>query len=940
MQRKTRIQLARDFVKTWSDPTRGHEDKDRQTFLINLIDQVFEIHDYPNYILFEKNVTVPENGENHVKHIDGYIPSTRVMIEMKGRGIDLAKKYHQSGGAELTPFEQAQRYSNYLPIDEKPRWIIVSDFDELDIHDMNKPLNAPKIIKLKDLPQKFRELEFMIDVHQQQIIDEQQISTAAGELVAKIYDKLAAAYEQGANLEDEHVQQSLNILIVRLVFLMYVDDTRLFGQDNLFEKYLERREPQDIRGGLINLFKVLDQPIDQRDPFLSDELKAFPYVNGGMFSNENIIIPQFTPELKDLIVNEASKGFNWSGISPTIFGAVFESTLNPETRRFGGMHYTSIENIHKVIDPLFLDDLKAELAKIKNMGVISQRDAAVDRFLEKIGQLKFFDPACGSGNFLTETYLSLRDLEDQAALLKQGTLTALALDGYHVKITNFYGIEINDFAVSVAKTAMWIAEAQTMQRSQDRGIYTNKEFFPLTTNVGIHEGNALRMDWTQIVKPYECDYIMGNPPFIGLTSLPAKDKELKEQQKKDMSLVFQDLPKHGKLDYVTGWYEKAVAYMRDTSIKAAFVSTNSITQGEQVGILWKHLIDKHNVKINFAYRSFIWNNEATQTAHVHCVIIGFSIRDFKNDKIIFNEDGKSKKQKANHINGYLIDYKDIYIQSRKKLPPLGLPEIHKGSQPTDGGGLVIKPQEKVELIQKYPELEAVIKPYIGSNEFIKGKQRYCLWLENVDLALYRKNSEIKRRMKIVTNARAKSTTRSVREDDIKTPYLFTQRRQPTTDYLAIPEVSSENREYIPIGFLSKNVIASNKLYLIPTINKWMLGMLESSVHMAWMRTVAGRLEMRYSYSPSVYTNFPWIKLDETQRTKIAKTAQGILDARKLYPDSSLADLYDNDFMPIELRKAHEANDKAVLKAYGLKPSASEAEIVQHLFKMYEQLTEK
>ncbi len=929
MERKTRIQLARDFVKTWSDPTRGHEDKDRQTFLINLIDQVFEIHDYPNYILFEKNVMVPENGENHVKHIDGYIPSTRVMIEMKGRGIDLTKKYLQSDGAKLTPFEQAQRYSNYLPIDEKPRWIIVSDFDELDIHDMNKPLNAPKVIKLKDLPQKFRELEFMIDVHQQQIIDEQQISTAAGELVAKIYDKLAVAYEQGASLKDEHVQQSLNVLIVRLVFLMYVDDTRLFGQDNLFEKYLERREPQDIRGGLINLFKVLDQPIDQRDPFLSDELKVFPYVNGGMFSNEDIIIPQFTPELKDLIVNEASKGFNWSGISPTIFGAVFESTLNPETRRSGGMHYTSIENIHKVIDPLFLDDLKVELTKIKNMGVISQRDAAVDRFLEKIGQLKFFDPACGSGNFLTETYLSLRDLEDQATLLKQGTLTALALDGYHVKITNFYGIEINDFAVSVAKTAMWIAEAQTMQRSQDRGIYTNKEFFPLTTNVGIHEGNALRMDWAKIVKPYECDYIMGNPPFIGY-SLQNKD------QKDDVKQLFGTVKNSGKLDYVSCWFSKATEFMQKTSIHAAFVSTNSIAQGISVPTLWKLLIEKYGITINFAYRSFVWNNEATNKAHVHVVIIGFSNKNYENvEKIIFNG---NKTTKAKNINPYLIDSSNVFIDVRKKAL-CDAPVMRRGCQPTDNGNLILSPEEKDKLIADYPEAKKFIHRFLMGSDMIKNNYRYCIWLVDVAPNEYRNIKPIVNRIEKVRQFRLKSKKAATCKK-AETPMLFDEHNAPIADYIAVPKTSSENRNYIPMDYFDKSVIPGDALRIIPNATLFDFGLLESSVHMAWMRTVAGRMKSDYSYSNTiVYNNFPWPVIDDKTKAKIAKTAQGILDARKLYPNSSLADLYDPLTMPIELRKAHEANDKAVLKAYGLKPSASEAEIVQHLFKMYEQLTE-
>lgn len=936
MERKTRIQLARDFVKTWSKPTRGYEDKDRQTFLINLIDKVFEIHDYPNYILFEKNVTVPENGKNRVKHIDGYIPSTRVMIEMKGRGIDLTKKYLQSDGAKLTPFEQAQRYSNYLPIDEKPRWIIVSDFDELDIHDMNKPLNAPKVIKLKDLPQKFRELEFMIDVHQQQIIDEQQISTAAGELVAKIYDKLAVAYEQGASLKDEHVQQSLNVLIVRLVFLMYVDDTRLFGQDNLFEKYLERREPQDIRGGLINLFKVLDQPIDQRDPFLSDELKAFPYVNGGMFSNEDIIIPQFTPELKDLIVNEASKGFNWSGISPTIFGAVFESTLNPETRRSGGMHYTSIENIHKVIDPLFLDDLKVELTKIKNMGVISQRDAAVDRFLEKIGHLKFFDPACGSGNFLTETYLSLRDLEDQATLLKQGTLTALALDGYHVKITNFYGIEINDFAVSVAKTAMWIAEAQTMQRSQDRGIYTNKEFFPLTTNVGIHEGNALRMDWTQIVKPYELNYIMGNPPFVGQSY---RSKE----QKEDMVNIFGKGSRETKQDYVICWYKKALDFVgenaADTTLQCAFVSTNSICQGESVPTFWKDMIDS-GVEIQFARRTFVWNNEAKNKAAVHCVVVGFSFNHIDSSKVLY--DGETAVN-CKHINPYLIDASDIWINSRSKKPN-DRSKMTTGSPATDDGQLLLSKDEATELKNEYPILGKYIKPFIGAREFLhdhgNDHSRYCFWFVDAENELPQilKTDHMKERFEIVKQKRLSSSATRIQKMADQ-PWLFAQNRQPDSEYLVIPRHSSENREYIPIGFMTPNVIAGDATTIVYDAKLSDFAILESSIHTSWMKTVAGRLKSDYRYSSSVFYNLPLPKMTAIAK-QLSESGQAILNARRNHANLSLAEMYSPLTMPKDLREAHRKNDKVVLKAYGLKPSASEAEIVQHLFKMYEQLTEK
>ena len=430
---KTRQQLAKEFVDTWTQPDKGKEDADRQTFWNDLLHRVYGIVNYYDYVTYEKDVRVKDSmGKITTKRIDGYIPSTRTMIEQKGRGRALDKPEPQSDGVMLTPYEQAKRYANFLPNSEQPRWIIVSNFDQIDIHDMDHPLDDPKTIMLTELPKHFKDLEFMVDIHKQQIINEEQVSFKAGELVAKIYNELAKAYAEHADLSNTHIQRSLNVLIVRLVFLLYVDDTQLFGNEDMFQAFLERREPRDIRRDLINLFEVLNTPLNERDPFMDEEFAAFPYVNGGMFANEDIVVPQFTQELRDLILDDASRGFNWSGISPTIFGAVFESTLNPETRRSGGMHYTSVENIHKVIDPLFLNDLRSELNKIQNMSVVSQRREAAEKFRDKIGHLKFFDPACGSGNFLTETYLSLRHMEDEVIRIIQGENTSLLLGGFKV----------------------------------------------------------------------------------------------------------------------------------------------------------------------------------------------------------------------------------------------------------------------------------------------------------------------------------------------------------------------------------------------------------------------------------------------------------------------------------------------------------------------------
>lgn len=520
---KTRKQIIKEFVDEWTNKGKesGYgfikEDANRQPFIDDFLRRVCGVDQPTKYIEYEKDVRVEDNRKKTTKRIDGYIPATKVMWEMKGSNKDLTEEITQSGGIKLTPFKQAWRYSEYLPQEEKPRWIIISNFNEIDIHDMNNPLSDPTVIMLKDLTTKYKSFDFMVDQTAQQIIDEKKLSVAAGDLVAKIYNELSKAYSLHADLNDERIQKSLNMLIVRLVFLLYADDTGILGSNDIFQHFLERREAQDIRQGLIELFRVLNTPEDDRGEFLSEEFKQFKYVNGGMFSDESVVIPQFTDELQRLIVEDAGRGFNWSSISPTIFGAVFESTLNPETRREGGMHYTSVENIHKVIDPLFLNDLNKEFEKIRDISVVSDRVEKARQFQEKLSKLKFLDPACGSGNFLTETYLSLRNLENQCLKIIVGSNSTLNLDAdikVKIKIQNFYGIEINDFAVSVARTAMWIAESQMWAESQNI-IYSRDDFLPLDSNDSIFEGNALRMDWSEIVEPYDVNYIMGNPPFVG-----------------------------------------------------------------------------------------------------------------------------------------------------------------------------------------------------------------------------------------------------------------------------------------------------------------------------------------------------------------------------------------------------------------------------------------
>lgn len=929
----TRQQAAREFVKTWSTAKKGREDADRQTFWNDLLQRVFGVDNYYDYIDYEKDVQVKANDKITTRRIDGYIPSTKVMIEMKGKKVhDLSKPLEQSGGDILTPFEQAKRYANFLPNSEQPRWILVSNFNEIDIHDMEKPLSSPKVIQLENLAHQFKDLEFLVNSSRQKIIDEKKLSVDAGNLVGEIYSELTTAYSQGRGIDinDPRIQRSLNMLIVRIVFLLYADDSNLFGEADLFQNFIGRRTPRDIRQDLLILFRVLDEPEKQRDPYLDDEFNSFAYVNGGMFSDENIIIPQFTEKLKKLIFEKAGQGFDWSGISPTIFGAVFESTLNPTTRRTGGMHYTSIENIHKVIDPLFLSNLHEEFDQIQNMGNRRQRVLQAKEFRQKLGKLKFFDPACGSGNFLTETYLSLRKMENECLRIIYGNQNTLLIadEPVKVKIQNFYGIEINDFAVSVARTAMWIAESQMWEQTKEI-TFADLDFLPLDSNDSIYEGDALKIDWASISKAYELDYIMGNPPFVG-------HQWRSDSQKNDMELAFFDLKKHGKLDYVTAWYAKAAQYAKNTTIKIAFVSTNSICQGEPVSILWKYLTEKYNVEIQFAYRTFVWTNEAKDAAKVHCVITGFSTVHVEDAKYIFDSNGEITK--TNHINGYLLSAPDVYVKSRGQ----GIYndyKIGKGSQATDGGNLILSPDETEKFIVNYPAAKDLVRPFIGSREFLNNEQRFCLWLINIKPDRYANNHFIIDRLEKIRKIRLKSKTASVVEA-ANMPYAFTQNRQPETDYLVIPRTSSGKREYLPIGYESKDVIASDAVIILPNANHFIFGLLNSSVHNAWMKCVCGRLKSDYRYSNAIFTNFPRPVFDEHIQNKIAQTAEAILDARALFPNSSLATLYAPLTMPVELRKAHKANDRAVLAAYGLKGSSTDTDIAQHLFKMYEKLIRK
>lgn len=928
MNENEKKRAAKKFAEDWKD--RGDEKSDSQSFWLAFVRDVLGVSEPEKFILFEERVKL-----DHTSFIDGHIPSTHVLIEQKKKGLNLRSPIRQSDGTLLNPFQQAQRYSAALPYSQRPRWIITCNFEEFLIYDMEKPTGEPESILLADLGKEYYRLQFLVEEKSELVKHEEKVSMEAGALVGKLYDALLAQYVDPESRASLH---SLNILCVRLVFCLYAEDAGIFGDHLKFHNYIKKvadNDIDDVREALIKLFKVLDQPIAQRSQYLKADLAAFPYVNGGLFADEEIEIPNFTKEIVDLLLRRASEDFDWSQISPTIFGAVFESTLNPETRRSGGMHYTSIENIHKVIDPLFLDELREEFDEIKSGKVPKIRRDKAQAFRAKLAGLTFLDPACGSGNFLTETYISLRRLENEALKLIYEDQIALDFgDVIKVSIGQFYGIEINDFAVTVAKTALWIAESQMMKETEEI-LNANLEFLPLKSYANIVEGNALRVDWETVVPKDRLDYIMGNPPFVGY-SLQS------EEQKKDILSIYVDekgkpYKTAGKIDYVSGWYFKATALMEGTLIRTAFVSTNSITQGEQVAGVWKPLYDRFNIHIDFAHRTFRWDSEASIKAHVHCVIVGFSTAPNPKPKQLYSSE---RMQLVDNINFYLIEAPTIFVESNKK-PISKVPEMLKGSSPVDDGNFFFDDEQYTAFIKTEPQAQKHIKKFYGAREYLHNINRWCLWLEGISPAELKNMPNVMKRISAVRDFRLASSKEATRKY-ADYPTRFMELRQPTTDYILIPRHTSENRKYIPFGFMTNDIICGDANNMIPQATLYHFGILTSNVHMAWIRAVCGRIKSDYRYSNDVvYNNFPWCNPTTEQKAKIEQTAQAILDARALYPDCSLADLYDEVAMPPELRKAHQANDKAVMQAYGFWGKLNtESACVAELMKMYEKLSTK
>ena len=942
LERGVRKAAVKKFVERWQQET-GDEDSQARSFWIELLQDVLGFKSPTKMLDFEKKV--------QKRRIDVYCEEYGVLIEQKSRGIDLFEKRDNGQYGKETAYEQACWYRGKML--KIPRWIITCDFDSFYIYDVHSgdsiPYEKDYVAKLtlKDLPEKYDVFDQVFDPNTTRLAIETNISVQTTELIRKMYNALMKQYK---NIEtDKKEQHDLNVLIVRLVFLYYAENAHILTNTHAFRDYLKSFKPSSYRDALNNLFRVLNTSKEERDPYDSDSLKSFPYVNGGLFAEE-ITIPQFTEELAKLLIT-ASENTNWKEISPTIFGALFESTLNPETRRSGGMHYTSIENIHKVIDPLFLDDLKKELSDIEAIEIQKDRIRKLKTFREKLSKLTFLDPACGSGNFLTETYLCLRKLENQILrdfILEEEEDDSVYIDkewvndyawfGIFVNLNQFYGIEINDFAVAVAKTALWIAEAQAKAETEEL-LDENLHILPLTNNENIVVANALRMDWNQLIPKNKLNYIIGNPPFVGY-------KQRNDTQREDMEIVFpKSWKKRGMLDYVACWFKVASDIMKGTSIKTALVATNSITQGDLVKTLWEPLFAT-GMQINFAHKNFKWDSDAKDVAQVYCVIIGFGDKDYskKKQRVLYDNDVPLV---CENITGYLVEGKTFFLEDQSLPISNDAPKMMIGRIPLSGGRekqyLILEKEERDFILNKEPDASQWIRLYSNGREFIDGKDRYCLWLEGITPTQLKGLPLIYDRVK---KCREWRSSKKVGSDAWKLkdiPHLFRPSKEfsPDVPYLAFPQTSTGSRDYIPIAFVTNGMIPGPKLCIIHNASLYAFGILMSSAHMIWARAFSGYLGTGISYSISIlYNTFPWPKPTEAQREKIVKAAQAILDARALYSDSCLAALYDKGSMPDELKNAHIQNDKAVLEAYKMPFGISKEECLKTLKKLYEKYKQK
>ena len=898
---------AAEFAKEWEDEVS--EDAEAKSFW----DSFFNV-----FGISRRRVATFEQA---VKKTQG-----QGFIDLLWKGVILVE--HKSRGKDLNKaFQQAKNYFPGLKGTDLPRYILVSDFERFRLYDLEA--GSQHQFLLKDFVSHVERFGFIAGYEKRTFKEEDPVNIEAAELMGKLHDQLK---------ESGYTGHALELYLVRLLFLLFADDTTIF-EKGIFREYIETKtgeDGSDLALHLDALFSVLNTPNippTSRLKHLDEDLKAFPYVNGNLFQ-ERLALAAFDSKMRQMLIDCCA--LDWGKISPAIFGSMFQSVMDAKARRDLGAHYTSEKNILKLIKPLFLDDLWKEYEAIKT------DKRKLQQFHQRISQFTFLDPAAGCGNFLVISYRELRLLE--LAVVQQLLKGQQVLDisqYFLVNVDQFFGIEYEEFPAQIAQVAMWLMDHQmNMLASEKFGQYFVR--LPLKKSATVIHGNALRTDWDKLLPAGSYfSEVLGNPPFIG-------HQWRSEEQMLDMENIFHNTKRAGRLDYVTAWYIKAAEYLQKANkennsdrdkTKVAFVSTNSISQGEQVSIIWRELFNIYRIKILFAHRTFKWGNEAKANAAVHVVIIGFSNFDVPEKQLFEYDHIKSEPhvRRVKNINPYLTEGKDIFIESRGK-PIHEFPEMVKGSQPTDGGHLVLLSQDRDELVDENPSSVKWIKSFLGAFEFINNETRYCLWLKQISPTELKSMPKVLERVEKVRESRLNSPTASVREFS-KYPYLFTQDRQPATRYLVIPEVSSISRTYIPIGFLDPEIICSNKLQIIPNATLYLFGVLQSSMHMVWTRYVTGRLKSDYSYSPQVYHNFPFpIDPSRQQILAVEKAAQGILDARASFPGSSLADLYDPNVTPPLLVKAHQALDKAVDVCYRSQQFTSEAKRMEFLFDLYDQYT--
>ena len=888
------------FADRWHDAT--DEDADAKSFW----DELFTC-----YGANRRQVARFEAPVRMLSGTIGFIDvlwKAKLLVEHKSRGKDL-----------VAAKSQGLDYIERLKPHERPRYLVTSDFARFVVYDLHA--GGEISFLLHELAAKVEALAFLAGYEPKRPVEEAPVNIEAVERLGSLYDAMKAG---------GYPDHDLQLFLVRIMFCLFAEDTGVFAKE-AFTDFLTYRTSEnggDLGPRLAQFFQVLDTPKDKRQKNLDELLAGLDYVNGSLFAGQ-LAFAEMNTVMREALL--ACTEFDWSRISPAIFGSLFQGVMDGKERRAAGAHYTSEGNILKVINPLFLDALRAELAAILT-GPERGREAKLHAFHDKLASLQFLDPACGCGNFLIITYRELRKLEIEVlkALHPHGQMVTDIEFLTKVRVSQFHGIEIGEFPAQIAKVAMWLMDHI---ENVELGFAFGQSFtrLPLVQSANIVQGNALRIDWKDVLPPEKCSYVFGNPPFVG-------HHYQSDEQKNDQRRVMKNISASGVIDFVANWHILAAEYTQNTDAKIAFVSTNSLCQGEQASLLWSELFGRYRIKIHFAHRTFAWESEARGKAHVHCVVVGFGCRDTVN-KMIFDYEHDEQHpviQKVTNISPYLVEGPDLAISNRA-IPISNVPKMSWGNKPTDGGHFILSPEEKTAMLAAEPGAAKYIRPYMSGGDFINGIERHCLWLKDASPSDLRGLPMVAARVSAVRETRLASKAESTRKFAAY-PTLFRQISQPNSDYLAVPEVSSERRAYIPIAFVTKDVICSNKIQFVPNATLWHFGTLTSTMHMSWMRVVCGRLESRYSYSNTiVYNNFPWPAPTETQKSTVEACAQGVLDAREKYPECTLADLYDPLTMPPELAKAHTGLDRAVEKCYRPEPFQSDRERVEFLFALYEKL---